>query len=124
MKPASPQDWDAIFADFGNPSNATSPAPTSEQQGKLADNAGRQQQQTSSDQAEGGGVSLSGDEAGPAGASEGQAAVGNNQQQDGGVKVGGVEEEKIAKLREMGFDRENSVKALEKSGWNIDRVSR
>ncbi|TGZ76987.1 hypothetical protein EX30DRAFT_388717 [Ascodesmis nigricans] len=92
VKTASPQDWDAIFADFGSANSA-------DKAKEASANLNRKLQ----GEHEGGGVSLGEESA----------------EKEGGVKV---EEEKVAKLREMGFERESAIRALEKVGGNIDRL--
>ncbi|KAA8894505.1 hypothetical protein FN846DRAFT_900891 [Sphaerosporella brunnea] len=117
QQPASAQDWDAIFANFGDqpqqqqqPQAGMENVPTAGANG-MSDQSGM-------DPGEGG-VSLSSSDHHPSISSS--AAVGTAT--EGGVKVAaGGNDEKVEKLTGMGFDRESSVKALQKHGWDIDRV--
>lgn len=97
---SSPQDWDAIFAGIGDP--------TKEANGTV--------DQSGMDSGEGG-VSISD----PTLTAINSAPVGAATTAEGGAI--GIDDEKVTKLTGMGFDRENSLKALEKNGWDIDRVS-
>ena len=101
---ASPQDWDDIFANFVEPSSAQ------QQQQPLKENvvAAATADQSGTDPGEGG-VSQSLSSSNPA-----TTTITTAEGDNGG---------KVEKLTGMGFDRESSVKALEKNGWNIDRVS-
>jgi epidermal growth factor receptor substrate 15 len=111
-KQASPQDWDAIFANFGEQQQ-----PSEQQQGKenLPTNAGGATDQSGTDPGEGG-VSLSSSD-------HPIPPPSNTVVPEGGVKTVGGNDEKVEKLTGMGFDRESSVNALQKNGWDIDRVS-
>ena len=103
VKTASTQDWDAIFADLDTKEPAQGQPPRTQTNGNVGGETSgdtRQQSGTGPD-VEAGGVALGGGE-------------------DGG-QLG--EEAKVIKLTGMGFNRESSVKALEKHGYNLDRVS-
>ncbi|PWW72306.1 hypothetical protein C7212DRAFT_348215 [Tuber magnatum] len=102
VKTASSQDWDAIFADLDTREPAQGQPPRTQTNGNVGGETSgdtRQQSGTGPD-IEAGGVALGGGE-------------------DGG-QLG--EEEKVIKLTGMGFNRDSSVKALEKHGYNLDRV--
>jgi epidermal growth factor receptor substrate 15 len=113
-KRASPQDWDAIFAGFGE-----QPMAQSSSQDKVPAGANDAPDQSGTDPGEGG-VSLKSSHdpttLAPASAPEG-AEVGEAR-----GKEAGNDDEKVTKLTGMGFDRVSSVKALEKNGWNLDLV--
>jgi len=103
---ASAQDWDAIFA------NCVPPSSSAQQQQPLQEDVVpvASADQSGTDPGEGGvSISFSSSDRAPA-ATAATTAEGDS---DG----------KVEKLTGMGFDRESSVKALEKSGWDIDRVS-
>lgn len=123
-KPPSPQDWDAIFANFGDQSSSTAAAvEAGSQPGKesVPAKANGTSDQSGTDPGEGG-VSLSSPD--PITSSAPVTTPSAAAVEGGGAKVaGGRDDDKVTKLTGMGFDRESSVKALEQHGWNLDRVS-
>ena len=104
VKTASSQDWEALFADMDTKESTAPPPPRTQTNGNMSEAVTggdvRQQSGTGPD-VETGGVALS---------SSG----------DDGGQLG--EDAKVSKLTGMGFNRESSVKALEKHGYNLDQV--
>lgn len=110
-KSASTDDWDNIFASFGEQIATPQTA-----KGILPANVNGATDQSGTDPGEGG-VSLSSSDSASTPAPVGAATT-----SEGGVIVGS-DDEKVTKLTGMGFDRESSMTALEKNGWNIDRAA-
>ncbi|KAI5787244.1 hypothetical protein EDC01DRAFT_749957 [Geopyxis carbonaria] len=116
-KTATSDDWDRIFADFGG-AKENAPAQAQGANGNAGGEPGMASSgQSGTDPGEGGGVSLTSSSDVPASSS----ATGPipTTVTEGGVNVG--DDEKVQQLTAMGFDRESSMKALEKNGWNLDR---
>lgn len=133
-KPATAQDWDAIFADFGGqPASGTAqpPQPPKDDAFEANGNQSGEQaiatssRQSGTDPGEGGGVSLSSSsDLPPPATSAAPPSAGTattTAAPEGGATVAS-NDEKVSKLTALGFDRESSLKALDKNGWDIDRV--
>ncbi|KAL7270330.1 hypothetical protein RUND412_006966 [Rhizina undulata] len=99
---ASTDDWDAIFAGMGNQQQA---APAAGNQGASNEPELPPRNQTNG----------SGNSSGLAPSGTGPAEGGGNNPKDN--------DSKVTKLTGMGFDRERSIKALEKHGYNIDQAA-
>lgn len=122
---STPEDWDAIFAGLDSKAQ-----PASELNGPGA-GAGAPadangEHNNGMDPNEGSGVLLNtttsaGADAGASSANNSSAAAVTAATKDNTANM--EDGDKVSNLVGMGFDREKSVKALEKNGWNIDRVS-